>query len=567
MQDTLGLVVERLAGIGHDIRAEDPLPAAEDEEPLELLHPVEAEPMLVDAPTLAPEIRPQPMAAVRAIQPPPKPAPRRPPPSAPLTIEQGDAADQPLEPGSGPPPARGNPAARIAASEAALGGALPATPRSGHSSFIAAARRAAQAASQEPDSRRSAGPAIAANNASSVRGKMMKRVKSLFIAASIVALVVGSVQIGGRMLGLGSLSRLAYKSAPVTDDKTAANAALEAADDEDDAAPLPAAPALPKLAEKQLQPARDSGLGLLTPPAAGTDLIKPPPAVAVPPPAAAADPRQALTAPAPTSPAPSPRRSRQRRPRKRRSRRRRATSPVCRRRSARRCAWPPPPATPPRPTKSPPAMPKGAACRRTWRRRRAGSSARPPRAWSRRNSATPASSKRAWGVKKDLEAARRLYLAAAAKGNAKAMHNLAVLYAEGLDGKPDYETAANGSASAARHGVADSQYNLGILYARGIGVGVDLAESYKWFALAAAGGDPEAGKKRDEVAAHLDAAALAGARRAVESFTAEPQPAAAITVPAPAGGWDKRRGARPRQAAAHGPQPRKAVSEARGRLP
>ena len=166
------------------------------------------------------------------------------------------------------------------------------------------------------------------------------------------------------------------------------------------------------------------------------------------------------------------------------------------------------------------------------------------------------------GVKKDLEAARRLYLAAAAKGNAKAMHNLAVLYAEGPDGKPDYETAAKWFQSAARHGVADSQYNLGILYARGIGVGVDLAESYKWFALAAAGGDPEAGKKRDEVAAHLDAAALAGARRAVESFTAEPQPAAAITVPAPAGGWDKAGGARPRQAAAHGPQPRKAVSEA-----
>ena len=42
------------------------------------------------------------------------------------------------------------------------------------------------------------------------------------------------------------------------------------------------------------------------------------------------------------------------------------------------------------------------------------------------------------GVKKDLARARRLYIAAAARGNAKAMHNLAVLYAEGIDGKPDY---------------------------------------------------------------------------------------------------------------------------------
>ena len=43
---------------------------------------------------------------------------------------------------------------------------------------------------------------------------------------------------------------------------------------------------------------------------------------------------------------------------------------------------------------------------------------------------------------------------------------------------------------AADRGVADSQYNLGILYARGIGVDQNLAESYKWFALAAAAGRP-----------------------------------------------------------------------------
>ena len=108
MQDTLGLVVDRLASIGHDIRAENPLRAAEDEVPLELLHPVGAEPILADAPTLAPEIPPMPAAP--AIQPPRRPAPRRVPAPAPLTIEQGADADQPLEPGSGPPPARGNPA-------------------------------------------------------------------------------------------------------------------------------------------------------------------------------------------------------------------------------------------------------------------------------------------------------------------------------------------------------------------------------------------------------------------------------------------------------------------------
>ena len=43
------------------------------------------------------------------------------------------------------------------------------------------------------------------------------------------------------------------------------------------------------------------------------------------------------------------------------------------------------------------------------------------------------------------------------------MHNLAVLYAEGIDGKPDYKTAAQWFRKAAECGIADSQYNLGIL--------------------------------------------------------------------------------------------------------
>ncbi len=127
-------------------------------------------------------------------------------------------------------------------------------------------------------------------------------------------------------------------------------------------------------------------------------------------------------------------------------------------------------------------------------------------------------------MKKDLAQARRLYLAAATKGNSKAMHNLAVLYAEGIDGKPDYATAVQWFRKAAQHGIADSQYNLGVLCARGLGTDQDYAEAYKWFALAAAQGDKEAAKKRDEIAARLDPAALAAAQQAVKNFVAEPQP-------------------------------------------
>jgi localization factor PodJL len=141
-------------------------------------------------------------------------------------------------------------------------------------------------------------------------------------------------------------------------------------------------------------------------------------------------------------------------------------------------------------------------------------------------------------VKKDLAVARDFYAAAAAKGNGKAMHNLAVLYAEGINGPADYRTAAAWFRQAADHGIKDSQYNLAILYARGIGVEQNYAESYKWFALAASGGDADAAKKRDEIATHLDAQALATAKLAVQKWSAEPQPEDAVSVRTPPGGWD-----------------------------
>jgi localization factor PodJL len=142
------------------------------------------------------------------------------------------------------------------------------------------------------------------------------------------------------------------------------------------------------------------------------------------------------------------------------------------------------------------------------------------------------------GVKKDLDQARRLYKAAADKGNGKAMHNLAVLYSEGIDGKPDFSAAAEWFRKAADHGVADSQFNLGILYARGLGVEQSFVESYKWFALAAAHGDVDAGKKRDEIAARLGPQVTEAVQKTVQSFKVEPQPEAAINIDAPPGGWD-----------------------------
>jgi localization factor PodJL len=142
------------------------------------------------------------------------------------------------------------------------------------------------------------------------------------------------------------------------------------------------------------------------------------------------------------------------------------------------------------------------------------------------------------GVKKDADIARRYYVQAAERGNAKAMHNLAVLDADGGGKGANYASAAQWFRKAADRGVGDSQYNLGILYARGIGVEQNLAESFKWFSLAAAQGDADAGRKRDDIAKRLDPQSLAAARLAIQTFTPEPQPDDAVTVAAPAGGWD-----------------------------
>ena len=118
------------------------------------------------------------------------------------------------------------------------------------------------------------------------------------------------------------------------------------------------------------------------------------------------------------------------------------------------------------------------------------------------------------------------------------MHNLAVLYAEGIDGKPDYQNAAKWFRKAADYGLTDSQYNLGILYGRGIGMEPNLPEAYKWFTLAARDGDKESATKRDDVAGRMDQQSLAAAKLAAQSWTPLEQPEAATQAAIPAGGWE-----------------------------
>lgn len=137
------------------------------------------------------------------------------------------------------------------------------------------------------------------------------------------------------------------------------------------------------------------------------------------------------------------------------------------------------------------------------------------------------------GVVRNLDTAKKWYQMAAEQGNASAMHNLAVLYAT-AGAAPDFDNAAFWFGRAAEVGVRDSQVNLAILYARGDGVGRDLEQSYKWFAIAANDGDKDAAVKRDEVFNALRPEQVDAAREAVSAWKPQPVDPAANTVDLPA---------------------------------
>jgi localization factor PodJL len=139
------------------------------------------------------------------------------------------------------------------------------------------------------------------------------------------------------------------------------------------------------------------------------------------------------------------------------------------------------------------------------------------------------------GVVRDLDKAKLWYGRAAEQGHARSMHNLAVIYAENpsANGKPDFASAASWFRQGAEFGVRDSQYNLGVLYARGLGLTQDLVQSYAWFSAAAVQGDDDAGKKRDDVANKLSQTDLASAKSLAANFKPRKIDAAVNEPPTP----------------------------------
>ncbi|TMJ03460.1 MAG: hypothetical protein E6G97_10025 [Alphaproteobacteria bacterium] len=547
VHDTLERLVERLATIETGAQAQHayaPQPASmpEPTAPREPLVPEVRAPAMQSPEPRASAPEPGHEPAVPALRPAPFMHVAR---SERAPIDPDLPADTPLEPGS---TGRGrSPAERIAASEAALAplkrdGAPEVT---GKANFIAAARRAAQAASEgvaveSPRSDEKDEP-----TPSSLIGRFLAdRRRALMVGVTALLVLYGAIQVAGMMSAEHNADRPAPTSGqvqPPEPKKIAAPAAPVTP------APVAAAPQPAVAPTPTPEPIRQSAAETLIAPTPSVNLIAPTPVMApAPPPPAPVTPAADVTGSVrpPMNIAPQP------------------PAPIA--------------AAAPQqsgPDKLPagiggPALRSAAASGNAAAEYEIGVRFAEGRGvpadqdlaiqWferAARQGLAPALYRlgslyeKGQGVKKDLEKARQLYLQGADKGNAKAVHNLAVLYAEGIDGKPDYRQAAQWFRKAADRGIADSQYNLGILYARGIGVDQNLAESYKWFALAAQQGDQDAAKKRDDVASRLDQQSLVAAKLAVQTWAADPPPDDAMNVKAPPGGWDRAAGASPKPTA------------------
>ena len=90
----------------------------------------------------------------------------------------------------------------------------------------------------------------------------------------------------------------------------------------------------------------------------------------------------------------------------------------------------------------------------------------------------------------DYMAAYQAFKPLAEQGNAKAEHNLAVLYKSGKGVMKNPIKAAHWFEKAAEQGLADAQFSLGHMYDKGEGVARDAGKAVLWYKKAAEQGNP-----------------------------------------------------------------------------
>lgn len=120
--------------------------------------------------------------------------------------------------------------------------------------------------------------------------------------------------------------------------------------------------------------------------------------------------------------------------------------------------------------------------------------------------------------------------AAALRGNVKAMHDLAIAYAEGHGTMRDPARAAAWFNRAATQGYVDSQFDLAVLYERGDGVRQNPQAALKWYLIAAGAGDAQAKIRAGQLAGEMPSKDVARAKDAAENFTPAERDQAANTL-------------------------------------
>jgi TPR repeat protein len=135
------------------------------------------------------------------------------------------------------------------------------------------------------------------------------------------------------------------------------------------------------------------------------------------------------------------------------------------------------------------------------------------------------------GLPKDLAEATKWLRKAADSGYALGQFNLGFLYARLIE--PRNPTAGEPwIRKAAEQGYLRAQYVLGLLYREGAGVPKDYVQAYMWLNLAAAAGEPEAGKTRDDLEKLMTAVRVGEA----QDLTAKWKPQVAPVESAPESG-------------------------------
>ena len=126
------------------------------------------------------------------------------------------------------------------------------------------------------------------------------------------------------------------------------------------------------------------------------------------------------------------------------------------------------------------------------------------------------------GLAQNFVLALSWYERAARQGNVKSMHNAAVISLGSEAGAADYAKAFELFSAAASRGLRDSQFNLAILYESGKGVGTDVAEAVFWYRLAALQGDSDAAARAATLAKGLGREALSRIDQRLAAWMPEP---------------------------------------------